>query len=312
MKVSIVVPVFRNQGSILTTFKLVTKVFSESIYDHQLEFIFINDGSDDGSAEEIAAIQAEYNNVQAITFSRNFGQVPALIAGYQYAQGDVVCNISADLQDPPELMISMLEVINNGNHIAIGVRSNRDDGFINNATSKFFYGLMSKVLPSMPEGGFDYVMMDRQAVDVFNQINERNRFFQGDVLWMGFSVVFIPYVRKKRTVGKSQWSLGKKIKYFIDGLLNTSYIPIRLMSLIGLFTAFAGFVYALLIIYLRVFNATPFTGWAPIMVLILLLGGLIMLMLGIVGEYIWRIYDETRGRPVYIIKQNKRASEEIS
>jgi polyisoprenyl-phosphate glycosyltransferase len=136
-----------------------------------------------------------------------------------------------------------------------------------------------------------------------NKFEEKNRFFQGDILWLGFGTKFLPYHRQKRTIGKSQWTISKKVKYFIDGVLNTSYVPIRMMSLLGMTTSLIGFIYALLITYGRLFlKSSPFQGWAPIMVLILIIGGLIMLMLGIIGEYIWRIYDEVRKRPNYIVK----------
>jgi dolichol-phosphate mannosyltransferase len=164
----------------------------------------------------------------------------------------------------------------------------------------------------MPKGGFDFILIDRKALNILNQIDERNRFFQGDILWLGFNVAFIPYNRLKRTIGKSQWTLSKKLKYFLDGLLNTSYIPIRLMSLLGICFSFFGFLYSLIIAYSRLINNTPFNGWAPIMILILIIGGLIMLMLGIIGEYVWRTYDETRKRPLYIIKDKFERNEETN
>jgi len=302
--ISFVIPVYRNEGSLKITFNKITNILKEHQFfsDWESEFIFVNDGSDDGSDLELQNLNQSNANVSVISFSRNFGQVAALIAGYRHSKGDVVCNISADLQDPPSLIITMLELILKGNQIAIGTRIDREDGFLNNITSNFFYGLMSKVLPKMPKGGFDFVMMSRLAVNEFNKIDERNRFFQGDILWLGFSISWLPYKREKRTIGKSQWTLGKKVKYFIDGMLNTSYLPIRIMSLIGILTSLAGFLYAMLIVYLKIFHSTPFTGWAPIMVIILIIGGLIMLMLGIIGEYIWRIYDESRGRSIYVIR----------
>ena len=161
---------------------------------------------------------------------------------------------------------------------------------------------MKYVNSKMPKGGFDFMLIDKKALYSLNQIDERNRFFQGDVLWLGFNTVFIPYTRLKRRVGKSQWTLSKKMKYFIDGLLNTSYAPIRIMSFLGIIFSFFGFIYAVVIAYNRIINNTPFNGWAPIMIIILIIGGLIMLMLGIIGEYVWRTYDETRKRPLYIIK----------
>jgi dolichol-phosphate mannosyltransferase len=218
------------------------------------------------------------------------------------SEGDAVVNLSADLQEPIALIHEMIAKWKEGNEIVIGHRIDREDGFIANKASNIFYKLMQYVNPKMQKGGFDFMLIDKKALEVLNQIDERNRFFQGDVLWLGFNTAFIPYTRLKRTIGKSQWSLSKKLKYFIDGLLNTSYVPIRLMSFLGICFSFFGFLYALVIVYNRFIHNTPFTGWAPLMIIILIIGGLIMLMLGIIGEYVWRTYDETRKRPIYIIK----------
>jgi glycosyltransferase involved in cell wall biosynthesis len=266
------------------------------------EFVFINDGSDDNSLQELISLYESDSKVKIINFSRNFGQVSAIVAGYKEVVGDVVVNMSADLQEPVSLIEEMINKWKAGNEIVICHRIDREDSFIANNASKVFYKLMKYVNPKMPKGGFDFILMDKKVIDGLNQIDERNRFLQGDILWMGFNVAFIPYNRLKRTIGKSQWTLSKKLKYFIDGLLNTSYIPIRMMSLLGIIISFLGFIYAVVIAYNRFINNTPFDGWAPIMILILIIGGLIMLMLGIIGEYVWRTYDETRKRPLYIIK----------
>jgi dolichol-phosphate mannosyltransferase len=307
MKVSFVIPVFRNEGSITPTYEKLMDLMVNQNLDY--EFVFINDGSDDNSLNELITLHQRDSKVKIISFSRNFGQVSAVIAGLKEVTGDVTINISADLQEPIKLISEMISKWQSGNEIVICHRMNREDGFIANKTSNFFYKLMKYVNPKMPKGGFDFVLIDKKAVAVLNQINERNRFFQGDILWLGFNVAFIPYTRLKRTIGKSQWTLSKKLKYFIDGLLNTSYIPIRLMSLIGMIISFLGFIYAIVIAYSRLINNTPFDGWAPIMILILIIGGLIMLMLGIIGEYVWRTYDETRKRPIYIIKDRFEKNE---
>jgi dolichol-phosphate mannosyltransferase len=240
--------------------------------------------------------------VKILSFSRNFGQVAAIIAGLKITTGDSTVIMSADLQEPIELITEMITEWQKGNDIVICKREEREDGFVTSIFSKFFYTLMNLGNSKIPKGGFDFMLLDQKANAELNKIDERNRFFQGDVLWLGFGVKFIKYNRLKRTIGKSQWTLSKKIKYFIDGLINTSYLPIRFMSFFGLITALSGFIYSIIIIYNRFINNTPFKGWAPIMVLILIIGGLIMLMLGLIGEYIWRIYDETRKRPIYIIK----------
>jgi len=300
MKLSFVIPVFRNEGSIKPTFeKLLDLVKSLNI---SYEFIFVNDGSDDNSLRELIDLHKQDKNVKVISFSRNFGQVAAVIAGLKEVTGDAVVSMSADLQEPITLIENMIDRWKAGNEIVICHRVDREDSFIANNASKVFYKLMKYVNPKMPKGGFDFLLIDKKAVNVLNQIDERNRFFQGDILWLGFNTSFIPYSRLKRTIGKSQWTLSKKLKYFIDGLLNTSYIPIRLMSLIGIGISFLGFIYAIVIAYNRFINNTPFDGWAPIMITILIVGGLIMLMLGIIGEYVWRTYDETRKRSIYIIK----------
>lgn len=300
MKLSFVIPVFRNEGSIKPTFEKLLDLILKLKIDY--EFVFINDGSDDNSQDDLMAIYEKDDNVKVISFSRNFGQVAAVIAGLKEVTADAVISMSADLQEPIELIENMISKWKEGNEIVVCHRIDREDGFIANKASNIFYKLMRKVNPKMPKGGFDFLLIDKKAVDVLNQIDERNRFFQGDILWLGFNVSFIPYKRLKRTIGKSQWTLSKKLKYFIDGLLNTSYIPIRMMSLLGICFSIFGFLYALVIAYNRLIHNTPFNGWAPIMILILIIGGLIMLMLGIIGEYVWRAYDETRKRPIYIIK----------
>jgi len=301
MKLSFVIPVFRNEGSITPTYEKITGLMHKLVLDY--EFVFVNDGSDDNSMQELTALHEQDSKVKVLSFSRNFGQVPAIIAGMKEVTGAAAVSMSADLQEPIELIENMISKWQSGNEIVIGHRVDREDSFIANKASAVFYSLMKYVNPKMPKGGFDFLLIDQKAIAVFNQIDERNRFFQGDILWLGFSVAFIPYSRLKRTIGKSQWTLSKKLKYFIDGLLNTSYIPIRLMSLLGIIISFFGFLYAIVIAYNRFINNTPFEGWAPIMILILIIGGLIMLMLGIIGEYVWRTYDETRKRPLYIIKE---------
>lgn len=310
MKISFVIPVYRNQGSLVPTYEKCVALLQSLGISH--EFVFVNDGSDDNSLSELVALHERDLHVKVLSFSRNFGQVPAMIAGLKEAKAEVVILMSADLQEPIELIQELIAQWQSGNEIVIGHRIDREDGFIANTTSQIFYRLMRYINPAMPKGGFDFMLLDQKAVAVLNQLDERNRFFQGDVLWMGFSTAFVPYKRNKRTIGKSQWTLTKKLKYFIDGLLNTSYVPIRLMSLLGIIFSLIGFGYALLIAYNRFMHHTPFNGWAPIMILILIIGGLIMLMLGIIGEYVWRTYDETRKRPLYIIKEKFQKDETAS
>ncbi len=302
-QISLVIPVFRNEGSLQPTYQQVLSLFKEQLTDFDYEFIFVNDGSDDNSMQELLQIRSADPKVKVIDFTRNFGQVPAMVAGMKEASGQAIIAMSADLQDPVDLIAQMVSEWQHGNEIVICYRVDREDSIGANIASKFFYGLMKISNHRMPVGGFDFILLDETANEQLQKIDERNRFIQGDILWLGYNTKFIPYKRLKREIGKSQWTLAKKIKYFIDGFINTSYLPIRFISLLGFITALSGFIYALVIIYLRIVNETPFKGWAPIMVLLLIIGGIIMNMLGIIGEYIWRIYDESRKRPYYIIKK---------
>lgn len=301
-KISFILPVFRNKGSIGITCSMIAELFQTQLPELQLEILLVNDGSDDGSWEEIVALCEQYPYIKGMSFSRNFGQVPAIIAGTQHCTGDAAVIMSADLQDPVSLIADMISAWKEHSEIVICYRIDREDSAVARLTSSIFYRFMKIANPKIPKGGFDFVLLDRKAIDVFAGIDERNRFFQGDILWMGFNIKFIPYKRLKRTIGKSQWSFSKKLKYFIDGSLNTSYLPIRFMSVAGISIALLGFVYALVVVYLRLMNDVPFKGYAPILILLLVIGGMIMIMLGIIGEYLWRIYDETRKRPVYLVK----------
>lgn len=189
-----------------------------------------------------------------------------------------------------------------GDEIVICHRVDRADALGARLYSRFAYGMLRMAVPQIPEGGFDFVLMDRKVVDVFNAIDVRHRFFQGDLLWTGYRTSLIPYVRQARTIGKSQYNFSKKLKNFLDAMLDASYLPIRFISMAGLVTAGLGLLYAISIVIAWLFGETPFTGWAPIMIVVLLVGGMIMVMLGVIGEYVWRINEEVRKRPNYVIR----------
>lgn len=302
-KVSFIIPVYRNRGSIEITCQEIEKKVFQLCDNLDYEIILINDGSDDCSWEEIVSVSQKNEKIVAISFTRNFGQVAAVIAGLKRCSGNAAIVMSADLQDPFDMIPEMIAGWFDNFNIVICQRVDREDSFANKLSSKVFYSFIRITNKEMPSGGFDYLLLDRKAIDIFNAIDERNRFFQGDILWMGLNMKFLPYKRFARKIGKSQWGIKKKLKYLIDGSLNTSYLPIRFMSFLGLIFSVLGFVYAGMVAYARVVNNVPFKGFAPIVILILVIGGIVMLMLGIIGEYLWRIYDETRKRPLYIIKE---------
>ena len=302
MMISFVVAVYHNEGAISKTHENIRSVFSNELAHHEYEIVFVDDGSKDGSLQEILSLREQDPRVKAITFTRNFGQMAAMLAGFKEATGDAIINISADLQDPVELIPQMLEKWQGGAETVICYRTDRSDTLLAKLFSRLAYGVLRISLPEIPPGGFDFVLMDRKVMDAFNAVDVRHRFFQGDLLWTGYRTSFIPYVRLQRTIGKSQYNFGKKLKNFLDAVLDASYLPIRLMSLIGFITFALGVTYSTSIAFSWFRGETPFTGWAPIMIVILLVGGLIMLMLGVIGEYIWRINEEVRKRPNYIIR----------
>jgi dolichol-phosphate mannosyltransferase len=240
--------------------------------------------------------------VRVVSFTRNFGQMAAIQAGLKHATGDLVLHLSADLQDPVELIPQLVREFEAGNELVVAYRQGREDQMTSRLSSRMFYGIVRLSFPQIPPGGFDYVLMGRRVVDSFNALEVRNRFFQGDLLWLGYKTTFIPYTRAKREIGRSQYNFWKRLKNSIDAILDSSYLPIRFISLVGVVTAVLGFLYALNIIYYRLVHGSPFPGWAPIMVVLLVIGGLLMVMMGIIGEYVWRIFDEVRRKPNYIVR----------
>ncbi len=301
--ISFVIPVYRNEGAITLTYRKITAAVAADLPAYNYEFVFVDDGSDDGSLRELLALRNADSRVRVISFTRNFGQMAAILAGLKAASGDLVLHLSADLQDPVDLLPRMVRDYEAGSELIIAHRAERQDQWTSRVTSRVFYGIIRLSLPQLPAGGFDYVLMARRVVDSFNSIEVRNRFFQGDLLWLGYKTTFIPYVRARRTIGRSQYTFAKRLKNSLDAILDSSYLPIRFISGAGALFALLGFLYAANIAYWRLRYGLAFPGQAPIMILILVIGGMTMLMLGIVGEYVWRIYDEVKRKPNYVVRE---------
>ena len=307
MDISIIIPVYFNEGSINKTFEVLKNEVFSNFPDLKFETIFIDDGSKDASLEEIMKVKASNEDVKLIQFSRNFGQVAAIYAGYEAASGRGVLNISADLQDPASLITEMItSFIREDAPVILGQRDGRDESRYRKTTSKFFYSIMRKLsFPNMPDGGFDVALISQEVKNKLLELNESNPFWQGQILWTGYPVRFIPYTRQKREAGKSKWSFSKKIKYLLDGVLNYSYSPLRFFSLVGIISFLLGILYSVIIVIQYISGGSPFEGWAPLMIIILLFSGLQLLVLGLIGEYLWRTLEQTKDRPKYIIKKEK-------
>ena len=239
-KISVVVAVYQNEGSLTETHAQISALFDGPLVGDEMELVFVNDGSTDGSLEELHSIRNKDPRVKIVEFTRNFGQMAAMLAGFSEASGEAIINISADLQDPVELMVDMVSQWRSGAEIVVCYRTNRSDSAPAKAFSWLAYSMLRLAVPQIPKGGFDYVLMDRIAMDQFNEMDTRHRFFQGDLLWPGFRTNFIPYERKKRTVGKSQYNFSKKLKNFTDAMLDSSFLPIKTLSMLGFFTSFMG------------------------------------------------------------------------
>ena len=298
--ISICFAVYQNEGALTILHDKIVGELETNFPDDDYELIFVNDGSKDGSLKELKALRAKNPKLKVISFSRNFGQMAAILAGWKYAQGDLVINMAADLQDPPEQCVKMIHEWKKGSEIVISYRQSHVTSFRKKVTSRLFYKLL---LPNVPPGGFDFALLDKKVMQYINQLKERNRFYQYDILWAGYNVKFIPYDKVERTIGKSQYNFFKRFNNFYSAFLNVSYLPLRFLTVAGLLVAFSGLIYTISIVYAYFVNQTPFEGWAPLMILLLFLGGGIMLMLGILGEYIWRILDEIKERPHYLVQE---------
>jgi dolichol-phosphate mannosyltransferase len=245
--------------------------------------------------------------VQYLRLSRNCGSHAAFSAGLKHCTGDCAVLLAADLQDPPEAIPALLEQWKAGSDVVWAVRSARaGERWTTKLFAGVYYSLMRRfALPEMPATGADFLLLDRKVINAYNAIPEKNTSFLAMILWMGFRQTSIEYVKKPRRAGRSKWTVGKKVKLLIDSLVSFSYMPIRVMSLFGLTMAFAGFVYALVVIVGRLAGwVAAGTGFAALMTVLLVGQGLIMTMLGVLGEYLWRTFDEARGRPRYIIEEH--------
>ena len=303
---SCVLPVYFNEGALTNTFNQLKERVIDANPDYTAEIIFVDDGSGDGSYRELVELRKSNPGlVKVVKLTRNFGQVSALMAGFSQAKGQCVIAMSADGQDPVELINDMIKGhFDDHYELVIAHREERDESYTRKLTSEVFYSLVRRLsFSNMPIGGFDYFLMGRRALEVLLRNAEAHPFLQGQILWTGFPVKYLSYRRQAREIGESRWTLGKKITYLIDGVMSYSSMPIRLMSIAGFVIASTGFLYALYIIATRLIWGSVIQGWAALMVVSLVLGGIQLLMLGVIGEYMWRTLAQARSRDAYVIEE---------
>lgn len=310
--ISIIIPTYNEEGNLTNLIQELQNILL-TCKDYTFELIFINDGSTDNTLNILTTVRNKYSNIQIISFTKNFGSHAAIFAGLKYCQGKSAIVFTADLQDPPSLVRDMLCQWENGVMVVWGTRKNRPGtNFISAYLTRLTYRLISIITSiKLPAYGTDIVMIDRVVIDAVNSSYEKNASYVMTIAWLGFPSKEIAYSKIERKIGRSKWTIWKKLKLLIDTTLPFSYVPLRLMSLIGITFSIIGFCYGTFII-VRGFFGFPIMGWASLMTVILLIGGCQILMLGILGEYIWRSYDESRARPKYIITQNTLTMETIN
>jgi len=301
--VSIVVPVFNEQENLVPLNQQLDEQLSRLFVSY--EVIFVDDGSGDESLSVLRGICQNSDHVRVVSLSRNFGHQIAVTAGMQHASGDAVIVMDADLQHPVELLPQMIAKWKEGFDVVYTVRTSTEGaGFFKRTTSRLFYKLMNGMTrtPIIP-GSADFRLMDRKVVDSLNQMKEHSRFLRGMVSWSGFKQTGIPFTAARRYHGSSSYSVRSMIRFGLDGVTSFSSMPLRLSAILGLIAAFVGLPYGLWAIYVKLFTDSTVPGWTSLIVITLFLGGVQLICLGVIGEYIGRIYEEVKDRPLFLTQE---------
>ncbi|WOH39204.1 glycosyltransferase family 2 protein [Thalassotalea fonticola] len=299
--ISLICPIYNEEESIESFLIHIKKLID--CHNLQLELLFIDDGSSDHSLKVLINAKKENDNIRIIRFSRNFGKEAALTAGLNFAKGAAVIPIDVDLQDPPQVIVQLIEKWNAGYQIVLAKRSDRKkDSFLKRITANFFYSIHNKLADhKIPANVGDFRLMDRRVVEEINKLPERQRFMKGLFSWVGFNSTTITYSRAERNNGTSKFSFWKLWNFAIEGITSFSTIPLKIWSYIGAIVAVISFIYGIFIIFLTLFSGVEVPGYSSLMVVILFLGGIQLIGIGVLGEYIGRIYLETKARPLFII-----------
>jgi len=303
IRYSIVIPVYNEEAVIDQTYRRLKKVMDST--RELYELIFVNDGSNDHTTALIKGFRDHNAAVKLITFSRNFGHQIAITAGMDYASGAAVVVIDADLQDPPELILDMILKWKEGFEVVYAKRTKRKgETFFKKQTARLFYRLMSASTDlDIPTDTGDFRLLDRRVCDELKHLPEKNRYVRGLVSWMGFRQTAVEYERDERFAGETKYPLKKMIKLSLDGLTSFSFKPIKMATYAGSVIITSGLSYLAFLLLFKIFAKSVVAGWNLVIALQLVLTGIVLTMMGIIGEYIGRIYDEARNRPLYIVSE---------
>lgn len=304
-EVSIVVPVYFNAGSLRELHRRFAQAMAAADVA-SWDVTFVDDGSGDASAQVLEELRSENAGVRVVRLSRNFGSMAAIQAGLARAGGRCIAVIAADLQDPPEALVEMVQRWRGGDEVVLATRGSRQDPWSSRVFSYAFYRLFRLLVSAeMPPGGFDFFLVDRKVGRVLVDCAEKNANLAAAVLWVGFRRSVLTYHRATRAHGKSMWTFWKKVKYMYDSLLSYSYVPLRIISALGLAGMVSAVAYGSWITVHRLRGAPEPPGWASLMVVTLLFDGFLLTAIGVVGEYVWRTFDAARRRPNYIVAESR-------
>ena len=304
-KLSVIIPCYYNEDNIPVTARELVANEANFPPEVSFEYVFVNDGSGDDTLGALRRAQSQFpGRIRVVDLAGNVGSYNAIVAGMAHATGDCLAVITADMQDPPELMVKMYGYWQQGFKLVIGNRQDREETGLSQTLAKTFHWLMKHLaLRNIPDGGFDFVFFDRQVADEVLKLHERNSNVFYLMVWLGFAYVNIPYTRRKRTIGKSRWTLSKKIKLLVDSLLAFSFVPIRAISVLGLGLGLIALIYGLYVIGLKIASPDEPAGWTTLMVVLLFVSAFQMIALGVIGEYVWRSLDAARKRPLYVVRE---------
>ncbi len=300
---SVVVPMYNEEEVVEASYKRLRNVMEK--IGLKWELIFVNDGSKDRTGGIIREICSLDPNVRLIDFSRNFGHQNAITAGMDFSKGDAVVVIDGDLQDPPEVIPEMLKKWEEGYDVVYGRRIERKgETLFKKITAAFFYRFLRNMTDvDIPVNTGDFRLIDRKVCNALKNVRERNRYIRGIISWLGFKQTAVEFVREKRFAGTTKYPLKKMMKFAFDAVTSFSYKPLKLSSYLGMLLSVLSFGYLIVVIYLKLFTAATVAGWASTLAVSLFFNGIVLMMRGIRGEYIGRIYDEAKGRPLYIVRE---------
>lgn len=303
-KLSIVIPVYFNEENLHPLYADIKEKLLGKI-DFDYEIVMVDDGSRDGSWRVMQELTQEDKNIRAIRLSRNFGSHAAILCGMTHSTGNCVVVKAADLQEPTEMILEMYARWKKGNHVVLAVREGREESAGQTMFANLYYWLVQKTaLPQMPKGGFDTFLIDRKVVEVLGQMNEKNSAITGQILWSGFRTDMVFYTRRMREIGKSRWTLKKKIRLVADTLFSFSNLPITVVSCVGVASFFGSLLWACVVLGCKLAGKIEVSGFTTLFIFQLFSFGIIMMTLGILGNYLWRTFDASRRRPVYIIEED--------